>query len=119
MKLTEEQRKQRSEALKRYWANRRAVKNTMSETDYKTLYNAAAAHSKEVESKLATAEAKIAELERLCKSYAEQANNANKTLQTMAMEYDARTKYTLDCIKHAYLSVQFAVNAETSKKGDN
>lgn len=117
-KLTPEQKAKRSQALKEYWEKRRAAKAINTDNvDYKSLYITASTHSKEIETKLAAAEAKITELEKICKSYAEQAHNSNKTLQTMAMEYDARTKYALDCIKHAYLSVQFAVNAE-SNKGD-
>ena len=117
-KLTPEQKAKQSQALKEAWAKKKAAKATLTDNvDYKTLYNAALAHSKEVEAKLATAETKLTELEKICKSFSEQANNSNTALQKMAMEYDARTKYALDCIKHAYLSVQFAVNAE-SNKGD-
>lgn len=118
-KLTPEQKAKRSQALKEYWEKRRAAQATkMNATDYKTLYEAALTHSKEVEAKLNTAENKNAELEKICKSYAEQANNASNALQKMALEYDARTKYMLDCVKHAYLSIQFAVNATDNNKGD-
>ena len=93
-KLTAKQREQRSQALKAYWEKRRAAKMVAdtvkaaeaAQPDYKTMYEDAMKH-------LDTANAKNAELEKICKSYAEQANNSNKTVQTMALEYDARTKY--------------------------
>lgn len=118
-KLTPEQREQRSRALKAYWEKRRAAKMVaetakVTETvqpDYATMYN-------EAVKQLTTEVAKNAELEKICKSYAEQANNASNALQKMALEYDARTKYMLDCVKHAYLSIQFAINATDNNKGD-
>lgn len=118
-KLTPEQKARRSQALKEYWEKRRAAK-MVAETarvaeevqpDYKTMYEDAM-------KQLETANAKNVELEKICKSYAEQANNAANSLQKMALEYDARTKYMLDCVKHAYLSIQFAVNATDNNKGD-
>ena len=112
-KLTPEQRKQRSQALKAYWEKKRAAKMIAEETqpDYKTMYENAI-------KQLSAANAKNTELEKICKSYVEQANNATNSLQKMALEYDARTKYMLDCVKHAYLSIQFAVNATDNNKGD-
>lgn len=118
-KLTPKQREQRSQALKAYWEKRRAAK-IVAETarvaeevqpDYRAMYEDAM-------KQLETANVKNVELEKICKSYAEQANNAANSLQKMALEYDARTKYMLDCVKHAYLSIQFAVNATDNNKGD-
>ena len=112
-KLTPEQKARRSQALKEYWEKRRAAKMVAEEVqpDYKTMYENAM-------QQLNTANAKNAELEKICKSYAEQANNTSNALQKMALEYDARTKYMLDCVKHAYLSIQFATNATDNNKGD-
>ena len=118
-KLTPAQKAKQSQALKEAWAKRKATQTPkMDSTDYKTLYNAELSHSKELEAKLNASENKNTELEKICKSYAEQANNASNTLQKMALEYDARTKYMLDCVKHAYLSIQFAANATDNNKGD-
>ena len=58
-----------------------------------------------------TLENKILEYEKLCKSYAEREANANKDLQKAALEYNARVRYMQDCVRHAYTSIQFAVNA--------
>lgn len=112
-KLTPEQREQRSRALKAYWEKRRAANATKVKPTvaWDAMYHDAM-------KQLETANAKNAELEKICKSYAEQANNAANSLQKMALEYDARTKYMLDCVKHAYLSIQFAVNATDNNKGD-
>lgn len=118
-KLTPEQKARRSQALKEYWEKRRAAKMVaetakIAETiqpDYKTMYE-------DTVKQLNAANAKNVELEKICKSYAEQANNASNALQKMALEYDARTKYMLDCVKHAYLSIQFATNATDNNKGD-
>ena len=73
----------------------------------------------ELEAQLAAANAKNAELEKLCKAYAEKAQNAENTLHRATMEYNARVEYMKDCVKHAYISIQFAANAASEKKGDN
>lgn len=80
-----------------------------SEPDYKALYLDSAAKLKSVENK-------TNELEKLCKSYAELAKQAQDTLQNATLEYNAKTEYMLDCVKHAYLSIQFALTATTKKK---
>ena len=118
-KLTAEQKVKQSQALKEAWAKRKAAKMVADtvkaaealQPNYKEMYHDAM-------KQLDAANAKNTELEKICKSYAEQANNANKALQTMALEYDARTKYMLDCVKHAYLSIQFATNATDNNKGE-
>lgn len=116
--LTEEQKLERSKKMKEVWAARKAAQEeTVNNMDYETLYKAALAHSKEIENRLATAEAKNTELEKICKAYVEQANNTNRAIQKVTMEYNARTQYMLDCVKHAYLSIQFAVNA-SHNEGD-
>lgn len=60
--------------------------------------------------------ARVANLEEVCKAYATRANEHDETLRKATMEYNARTQYILDTIKHAYLSAQFAMNA--GKKED-
>lgn len=112
-KLTAEQKAKQSQALKEAWAKRKAANTTEAKPTvaWEAMYHDAM-------KQLDAANTKNAELEKICKSYAEQANNANKALQTMALEYDARTKYMLDCVKHAYLSIQFATNAIDNNKGE-
>ncbi len=72
--------------------------------DYKKLYTEECAKNK-------TLENKCTEYEKLCKSYSERERKALETLQRATIEYNARTKYMLDCAKHAYLSMQFAIAA--------
>lgn len=62
-------------------------------------------------------ENKIAEYEKLCKSYAENARQSAEILQRATLEYNARIQFMLDCARHAYLSMQFAENAAEAKKG--
>ena len=73
----------------------------------------------ELEAQLAAANAKNTELEKLCKAYAEKAQAAENALHRATMEYNARNEYMLDCVKHAYISIQFAVAAATKKKGED
>lgn len=61
---------------------------------------------------------KVAELEKLCKSFAEREQKANAALNRATMEYNARTQHMLDCAKHALISMQFAV-AASDKNGGN
>ena len=64
--------------------------------------------------------AKVAQYEKLCQSFANQADQSTKQIQAITLEYNARTKYMLDCVKHAYMSMQFAVNAvNKTQKGEN
>lgn len=67
--------------------------------------------SKDLEQELKASKARVAELEKLCVSYRTQAENSDKTLKRMTLEYNSRVQYMLDCVKHSYLSIQFAVNA--------
>lgn len=86
-------------------------KKTESKTtpDYKELYKAECEKTK-------TLENKIAEYEKICKAFSEKANQANQALQSATMEYNARVRYMLDCVKHAYISIQLSNNTE--KQGD-
>lgn len=79
-------------------------------TDYKTLY------AEECE-KTKALETKCAEYEKLIKSYAATAEQNSNTLQRATLEYKARTEFMLDCVKHAYLSMQFSVAAAENKGG--
>lgn len=64
--------------------------------------------------------AKVAQYEKICQSFANQADQSTKQIQAITLEYNARTKYMLDCVKHAYMSMQFAVNAvNKTQKGEN
>ena len=57
---------------------------------------------------------KIANLEEVCKAYASRNNDNDEVLRKATLEYNARLQYALDAVKHAYLSIQFAMNS--SKK---
>lgn len=107
--LTPEERAQRAlEAKRRYAekqkAKREEAKRAVLGPDYKSMYLEEAAKNRALENKLL-------EYEKLCKSYAEKEASTNKSLQRAALEYNARVKYMQDCVKHAYTSIQFAVNA--------
>lgn len=59
---------------------------------------------------------RIANLEEVCKAYATRDKEHETTFRKATMEYNARLQYALDAVKHAYLSIQFAMNS--SKKED-
>lgn len=87
------------------------IKDTAkADIDYKKLYTDECAKTK-------SQAVKIEELDKLCKAYAENAQKMTEALQRAAIEYDARINYMLDSVKHAYLSMQFAVNASDKSKG--
>lgn len=77
-------------------------------SDYKKLYT-------EECTKTLALENKCAEYEKLCKSYCEKERKATETLQRAILEYNARTQYMLDAARHAYMSMQFAVNAASKQ----
>lgn len=62
--------------------------------------------------------AKVAELEKLCKSFAEREQQTKALFDKARADYNARINYMLDCVKHAYISMNFAVDA-TNKEGGN
>lgn len=109
LNLTPEEKAQRILESKRRYAEkqkakRKEAKQTALGPDYKQMYLEEVAKNKALENK-------ILEYEKLCKSYADRETNANKNLQRAALEYNARVKYMQDCVRHAYTSIQFAVNA--------
>ena len=116
---SEEQKRAQSQKMKDFWAKKRQeqeekkmaeqVTNTI-EPDYKKLYTEECAKNKALENK-------VAEFEKLCKSYVEREQQSTAALQRATLEYNARVQYMLDCTKHAYLSMQFAVNAGNEQKG--
>ena len=117
---TEEERIARQkEAKRRYAEKKRAEKEALAmqgpveaAPDYKAMYEDAMRA-------LAGVQNKNTELEKLCKSFAEQAQQAKANLQKATLEYNARTKYMLECTKHAYISMQFAVDAAENATGGN
>lgn len=78
--------------------------STENPTNYRKLY-------REKCTELKTAEAKIAELEHICKSLAEQKAQVESQLKQATLEYNTRVQFMLDASKHAYLSMQLAVAA--------
>lgn len=117
---TEEERRQRQlEAKRRYAEKKKAEKEALAMQgpvealpNYKAMYEDAM-------KALAGVQNKNTELEKLCKSFAEQAQQAKANLQKATLEYNARTKYMLECTKHAYISMQFAVDAAEKSTGGN
>lgn len=119
-KYTEEERRQRQlEAKRRYAEKKKAEKEALAmqgpvevTPDYKTMYEDAM-------KALTNEQNKNTELEKLCKSFAEQVQQAKANLQKATLEYNARVKYMLECTKHAYISMQFAVDATEKTSGGN
>jgi mRNA degradation ribonuclease J1/J2 len=114
--ITEEQRARKREAQKRWLEKKKAEEaNTVpvvtDEPDYKKLYLEAIARNNALE-------AQLTEFDKICKSYAERERQANQALQKATIEYNARIKYMLDCVKHAHISMQFATMAKDEPKGD-
>ena len=106
--LTEEERKQRKrEAQQRYLEK---LKTKKAETETEAVVTA---QNTEIEA----LRVKCAELEKLCKAYAEGAAKAQQALQKATLEYNARVKYMIDCTRHALVSMQFAANASDSEGG--
>lgn len=100
----------RKESQKKYLEKLKQEKiNAENNTNYKQLYE-------EAQKEIATLTNKTLELEKICKSLVEREQNATKMLHNATLEYNSRTKHMLDCVKHAYISMQFALNAE---KGEN
>lgn len=115
--MTQKQKtnQKRSETMKAIWAAKKAAETNAvasEPVDYKALYLKTSAENTAMQNK-------IAEYEKLLKSYAERERLANEKLNRATLEYNARNKYMLDCAKHAYISMQFAVAAEDSNKGGN
>lgn len=100
-----------SDAIKKARENAipKAEENTIT-PDWQKLYTEECAKNKALENK-------VAEFEKLCKSYSERERQATEALQRATLEYNARTKYMLDCARHAFMSMQFAEAAVT--KGGN
>ena len=115
---TEEERRQRQlESKRRYAEKKKAEKEALAirgpveaAPDYKAMYEEECKKTNMLTNK-------CVELEKLCKSFTEQTHQAKTAMQKATLEYNARTQYLLDCAKHAYISMQFAVDA--SKEGGN
>lgn len=86
------------------------VKKPSETVNYEKLYVEECAKNKALENK-------AAEYEKLCKSYSERERKATEALQKATLEYNARTQYMLDCARHAFISMQFAMNAADNKQG--
>lgn len=120
--LTDVERRQRQLESKRKYALKKKLEKlemeksevmpTEAAPNYEAMYN-------EALKALTVERSKNTELEKLCKSFAEQAQQAKANLQKATLEYNARTKYMLECTKHAYISMQFAVDAAENSQGGN
>lgn len=54
---------------------------------------------------------KCEQYEKLIQTYKQAQEEATSLLNKATLEYKARTEYMLDCVKHTYISIQFALNA--------
>lgn len=54
---------------------------------------------------------KMEQYQKIIQSYQAREQELQKTLKQATLEYNARVQYLLDCAKHSYISMQFAVNA--------
>lgn len=86
--------------------------NVKENINYKKLYEKEVENSKVLQLKLD-------EYEKIMKSLAEKASQAHNDLQSATLEYNTRIKYMLDCARHSYMSMQFAVQATNKAKEDN
>lgn len=112
--LTEEQRKQhKKESQQRYLAKikaQKAVATNNTVTDYKVLYENCLKENNVLVNQ-------VTELEKLCKTYAEKTSNTQQLLQRATLEYNARIKHMLECVRHALVSMQFAAQASDNEGG--
>ena len=116
--LTQEEREKRN-AYKREWARAKAAK-LKADKEIEANKDNLATEYKQMKAAYETLTAKYAEMQKICQSYATRATKAEELLQRATLEYNARTKYMLDCVKHAYLSIQFAeASAEKDRLGGN
>ena len=108
-KLTDEERAQRiAEAKQRYAEKKKQEKATLAAN-----YNSTV---EKLEAENNMLKNKVAELEKICRAYAE-SNQANtQKIQSTLLEANTKIQYMLDCAKHAYLAMQFAANSTTIKE---
>ena len=114
---TAEWKAAQSARMKAWHANRKAKKeapviveengDTVKCPNFEQLYRDEYAKNIQLENK-------CAEYEKLCKAYAERETQMQNKLQRSTLDYNAKTKHMLDCVKHAYISMQLAV--ESSKE---
>ena len=107
--LTEEERKQhKKEAQQRYIAKQKerlAMKKAgEAAPNYQGMYETSVKENTALTNK-------VIELEKLCKTYAEKLQQSNTALQRATLEYNARSEYMLDCVRHALVSIQFALKS--------
>ena len=119
--LTEEERiRRRNESKQRYAEKKKAEReqakallaNQEAMPDYKAMYQTAHEENELLK-------AKIAEYEKLCKSFAEREKLLRQNAQNIVTEANAKIQYMLDAAKHAYISMQFAANSVDSSKEAN
>ena len=74
----------------------------------------------------ATLRDEIARLNAKCEQYEQVIQTTKKTqaeleslLKKATLEYNARIEYIVDCVKHAYMSIQFAINAGKNNNSEN
>ena len=119
--LTEEERiRRRNESKQRYAEKKKAEReqakallaNQEAMPDYKAMYQTAHEENELLK-------AKIAEYEKLCKSFAEREKLLRQNAQNIVTEANAKIQYMLDAAKHAYISMQFAANSNDTSKEAN
>lgn len=109
IKLTDEERAQRAaESKQRYAEKKKQEKATLTANYNSTL--------EKLEAENNMLRNKVAELEKICRAYAE-SNQANtQKIQSTLLEANTKIQYMLDAAKHAYLSMQFAANSSTKEE---
>lgn len=112
--ITDEEREKKKEYQRRYLEKKaqKIKEEAIADNNWQALYE-------DAQKTINTLTAKIEQYEQICASYAKKENEYKMTLQRAAIEYDARVKYIADCIKHAYLSTQFAINSQKSEGTKN
>lgn len=119
--LTEEERiRRRNESKQRYAEKKKAEReqakallaNQEAMPDYKAMYQTAHEENELLK-------AKVAEYEKLCKSFAEREKLLRQNAQNIVTEANTKIQYMLDAAKHAYISMQFAANSTDSSKEAN
>ena len=123
LNLTEEERAARIKAAKQRYAEKKKAERAalkaagvtitdVIKPDFEKLYI-------EECSKTRALENKVTDLEKLCKAFSEKERQATAAMHKATLEYNARINYMLECTKHAYISMQFAVKASDKEESSN
>ena len=107
--LTDEERAQRAAESKQRYAEKKKLEKQQQAANYNATLEKLEAENNMLKNK-------VAELEKICKAYAESNQTHTQKVQTILLEANTKIQYMLDCAKHAYLAMQFAANSTTTKE---